>query len=154
MKISLCTFQPNFLEFANRLDFSLCALIPGIFHSEIMQSFIFCDFFIKEEQRLKTVSHLQVHPSFSSPFAFFYIGYLFGFFRTRFQILEDTYKRRETQLKEEHEFANSQFNERIKAFENEKTEILSSNKRRIEMMEKNKDADLERIKILHKKVTM
>eukprot|EP00112_Aurelia_sp_Birch-Aquarium-sp1_P002128 Seg1231.9 transcript_id=Seg1231.9/GoldUCD/mRNA.D3Y31 product="Fas-binding factor 1" protein_id=Seg1231.9/GoldUCD/D3Y31 len=72
-------------------------------------------------------------------------------FKTRFQILEDTYKRRETQLKEEHEFANNQFNERIKAFGNEKTEILSSNKRRIEMVEKNKEVDMERINILHKK---
>ena len=58
------------------------------------------------------------------------------------------------QLKEESEFNLNQFNERIKAVEMEKQEIISTNKERLITVEKNKDTDLERIKSLHRKVCL
>ena len=72
--------------------------------------------------------------------------------RMRFQILEDTYDRREIQLKEEHEYAVKQLNERIKALEAERNGILIANKERLLVVEKNKEADIERMKMLHNKV--
>ena len=74
------------------------------------------------------------------------------FFRTRFQILEDAYQRREAQLREEHEYALRLLNEKLKAAEIEKNDLMASNKRRVEMIEKSKEDDLERIKNIHKKV--
>ena len=73
-------------------------------------------------------------------------------FRMRFQILEDTYKRRETQLKEENDFVVKQLNERIRASETEKNEIAAANKERLVIIEKSRDLDMERLKSLHKKV--
>ena len=73
--------------------------------------------------------------------------------RMRFQILEDTYQRREVQLKEENDFVVKQFNERLKAVEMEKNEIVAANKERRVVVEKNRDLDIERVKSLHKKVS-
>ena len=70
----------------------------------------------------------------------------------RFQILEDTYKRRELQLKEDNDFAVQQLNERIKAVEMEKNEIVATQKERLMVVEKSKETDLERLKSLQKKV--
>jgi len=71
--------------------------------------------------------------------------------KMRFQILEDTYKRRELQLKEDNDFTVQQLNERIKAVEMEKNEIVTTHKERLMMIEKSKETDLERLKSLHKK---
>ena len=75
-----------------------------------------------------------------------------SYFRMRFQILEDTYKRRELQLKEDNDFAVQQLNERIKAVEMEKNEIVATQKERLMMVEKSKETDLERLKSMQKKV--
>ena len=72
----------------------------------------------------------------------------------RFQILEDTYKRRELQLKEDNDFTVQQLNERIKAVEMEKNEIVTIHKEKLMRIEKNKETDFERLKSLHKKVTI
>ena len=73
--------------------------------------------------------------------------------RSRLQMIEDTYKNRETQIKEENEFYTKQLNERAKIMENEKSELILANKERITTIERNKEIDIERIKALHKKVS-
>ncbi|XP_065065878.1 fas-binding factor 1-like isoform X1 [Rhopilema esculentum] len=72
-------------------------------------------------------------------------------YKSRLQMIEDTYKNRESQIKDENAFYTKQSNERIKIMENEKTELISANKERITTIEKNKELDIERIKALHKK---
>lgn len=70
----------------------------------------------------------------------------------RFEFLDETYQRRETQIKADNEFVVKQLNERIKALELERNEIMTVNKERLVMVERNKDQDIDRIKGLHKKV--
>ena len=72
--------------------------------------------------------------------------------RTRFQFLEESYQRREARLKEESEENIRQYEDRIKAYDADKIDINAGHKRRIETLEKNKQAEIERLKDLHKQV--
>ena len=71
--------------------------------------------------------------------------------KTRTGFLEDSHKRREMQLTEETQMEKEHYEERLKTLMNEKEDIMQTCRKKEESWDKNKMADINRLKNLHEK---
>ena len=74
------------------------------------------------------------------------------FNRNRLGYMEDSYKRREQQLRDEHALMTSHHQDRERAVSQEKEDLVAGHKRKCDTLAQNHASELDRIKQLHKKV--
>ena len=73
------------------------------------------------------------------------------FHRSHIKTLEESFQRREARLQDETELLITQHNEKLRMLDTEKSDIQTSNMRKITMLETSKEAEVERLKELHRK---
>ena len=66
--------------------------------------------------------------------------------------MEESFLRREARLKDETELLIAQHSERMRALDAEKSDMQTSSARKMAMIQTAKDAEIERLKELHRKV--
>lgn len=82
-----------------------------------------------------------------------YHKYKFILFRNRLGYMEESFKRREQQLRDEHALNASHTRDRERAMLRERDEMAASHQRKSDVMAQNHASEFDRIKQLHKKVS-
>ncbi|XP_066919700.1 fas-binding factor 1 homolog [Clytia hemisphaerica] len=73
--------------------------------------------------------------------------------KNRLGYIEESYKRREQQLRDEHALMTSHQQDKERAMRSEKEDLITSHKRKCELMTHNHASELDRMRQLHKKTT-